>query len=421
MMMFINGLIDFQFNHANDALASFQKQKGWTQSPKESSEKEFSTRRTGNEKSSQYKTGAITIGIIVLLGGLGWGILEWTNSSRSNSLSSLLDFQSTEKEPHPLYRIEVNEKYGFINAAGEIIIEPRFNDATSFSEGLARVRAEFIKVEGGTINEYSFIDTTGDLLLTLPDASYVGEEFSEGVVSILIDDKYGFMNQDGEIVVTPQFDNVMPFSEGLAAVNIGGRCGYIDSDGQFIINPQFAVCFDFSDGLALVIDQEREKILFVDQAGDIKFHSDESVVEAFGFSEGFALIKNDQGAGFIDYNGSYAITPKFESAFPFSEGFAGVKIGGKWGFINEFGDLVIEPQFDWVGTFSEGLAGVEIGGKWGFINAEGKIVINPQFDGVWSYSETLRSSFYQELAKVEIDNKWGYINKEGEIVWWPED
>lgn len=51
-------------------------------------------------------------------------------------------------------------------------------------------------------------------------------------------DKWGYMDKDGNVVINPQFDDAGPFSEGLAAVRIGnddsGQYGYIDKAGKMV-------------------------------------------------------------------------------------------------------------------------------------------------------------------------------------------
>jgi hypothetical protein len=39
--------------------------------------------------------------------------------------------------------------------------------------------------------------------------------------------KYGYINNTGEIVIKPQFDLAYAFSEGLAVVEVNGKEGFI--------------------------------------------------------------------------------------------------------------------------------------------------------------------------------------------------
>ena len=62
---------------------------------------------------------------------------------------------------------------------------------------------------------------------------------SDKLARVVIGDKWGYINQEGEIVINPQFDFASFFSEGLARVVIGGKNGYINQEGEIVINPQF--------------------------------------------------------------------------------------------------------------------------------------------------------------------------------------
>src|SRR5258706_6137309 len=80
------------------------------------------------------------------------------------------------------------------------------------------------------------------------------DSFSEGLAAIRVGAKYGYIDKQGTIVIKPQFDFAGLFSEGLAGAGIGSKVGYIDKQGTFIITPSFAIAnlFSFSEGLAAV-------------------------------------------------------------------------------------------------------------------------------------------------------------------------
>ncbi len=57
--------------------------------------------------------------------------------------------------------------------------------------------------------------------------------FSEGVALVKMDDKYGYINSEGQVVIKQQYDDAgTGFSEGLVHVKIGEKWGYI-SKGSF--------------------------------------------------------------------------------------------------------------------------------------------------------------------------------------------
>ena len=294
------------------------------------------------------------------------------------------------------------------------------------------------------------------------------------LLPIKVDGKYGYINENGEVVIEPKYDYAGEFSRGLADVNIGGKDGYINKEGAIVVEPKYDEACVFYEDIARIKDDG--KYGYINRKGMIVVEPkyDEADYE---FSEGLARIKVDGKYGYIDKRGWIVVEPKYDNAYEFSEGLARIKIGRKYGYINKTGEIVVEPKYDDAYEFSEGLAAVAIkfdldeyderslygdgSGlihipfaeyKWGYINTDGEEVIKPQtrFTAATDFSEGLAAvgryyyygsgdgyidkegnyviepqfenaeSFSEGLAAVEIgeypNNKWGYINKDGEIV-----
>ncbi len=53
------------------------------------------------------------------------------------------------------------------------------------------------------------------------------------------DGKWGFVDEDGKIVIKPQYQEAHSFSNGYAAVKKDNHWGFIDYDNKICINPQF--------------------------------------------------------------------------------------------------------------------------------------------------------------------------------------
>ncbi len=76
--------------------------------------------------------------------------------------------------------------------------------------------------------------------------------FVEGIGRAPADQKFGYINREGEFIIPPGFDIAGPFSHGLACVELDGHCGFIDKSGQFKIASRFESADDFREGLARV-------------------------------------------------------------------------------------------------------------------------------------------------------------------------
>lgn len=356
--------------------------------------------------------------------------------SSCGSMPNPLSRKDTPKLYPIIQRIGGNEKFGYINTTGEVVIQPQFVQAWFFSEGLAVACVEREKC--------GYIDETGKFAIN--PQFQLASRFSEGLAGVVIENKIGYVDKTGKYVINPQFEMTRGpndwqaifsiFSEGLAAVRIAGKYGYIDKAGKIAVNPQFDIGLPFMEGLAGV--KIGEKWGYIDKEGKIVVNP--QFDGAHPFINGLAAAKMGNQWGYIDKTGKIVINPQFDFAAPFaSEGAAVVFLKDKAGFIDKNGKYLVNPQFSippeagreaeilLVAAYlvtpdlgrlsaSEGLALANVGGnavhsmKFGFVDGSGQFVINPQF--------RLAAPFFGELAPVMFDEEvFGWINKEGKIVW----
>jgi len=332
-----------------------------------------------------------------------WAIAGATNlfspgAMSMNPIEQLFKGRSQKKN---LFSFRQNNRVGFIDKSGRVLINPQFDGAFDFYEGRASVK---IGDKWGVINQ------SGTMVVN-PQYDFV-TRFREGLAAIRMKDQNGYIDTSGKIVINPQFKNARPFADGLAAVQVGDKWGFVDQSGKLVINPQFDFADDFAEGLTDV--KIGDSWGFVDKAGKLVINP--QFKQAEKFVDGMAKVQVGDKYGFINKSGQLIINPQFDVAsLQAFEGLITIRIGDKWGFADTTGKIVINPQFEDAGRFSDGLAAVRTGGKWGFINTTGKIVINPQFDGVDSgISED--SGFNNGLIEVSIGDKQGYIDRSSHYV-----
>lgn len=80
-------------------------------------------------------------------------------------------------------------------------------------------------------------------------------------------EKYGYIDRDGNVVIDFQYDDAGYFTDGLATVKQGNEWGYIDEEGNVIIDFKYNQCSSFKDGIAIVLNQEN-KCNFINKDGD---------------------------------------------------------------------------------------------------------------------------------------------------------
>jgi hypothetical protein len=140
--------------------------------------------------------------------------------------------------------------------------------------------------------------------------------------------KVGFMDNTGNVVIEPTYDDVYPFSDGLAPVELHGKWGYVDKTGAVIVPIHYDIGHMFSEGLATV-----------ELGGKWRY---------------------------IDTKGRFAIPVVFDSAMPFCSGVAAVE------------------TFRQIGTTSRGCRSSVYRGKHGMIDHSGHYVWRDADEQTWS-------------------------------------
>ncbi len=260
----------------------------------------------------------------------------------------------------------------------------------------------------------------------------------KGLLWIMVDGKYGFIDANGTVVIKPQYTMYCYFTEGLAIVHTGEfsdlKVRIIDQSGKTVIDPavagpKFIGAGNFHEGLACVVFADKNenhishsaklKYGFINTDGKLVIQANYDQAE--DFSEGLAAIKLSDKWGFINKNGRVVVKPKYDSLRDFSDGLAAVRLEGLWGYIDKQGNTVIAHKYSAARPFENGKAEVGVGGrkpqagnyligeKYGLINKKGEFVIKPLYDLIGSKNSD------GQLA-VSLDGNWGLVDKTGKTV-----
>jgi hypothetical protein len=361
-----------------------------------------------------------------------------TEALAKRGLDDLVPLMDTEKR-RCLAAVMLDGKWGFIDKAGEFVIQPSHAWVGCFFEGRAccstssngDARPVLIQwrfdhgmtaedgerflfrygQEPGVLpsNSLGYMNTAGKTVV--PPQFVCAEPFKDGVARVATKEESGtgFIDVGGRAIGGLEFDGAANFQEGFAIVQVAGRFGAITLQGEYAVQPKFDYVWDFSEGLARVL--VGEKVGFVNGTGELVI--DPVFDAADGFSENMAAVCIERDWGYIDKTGAFAIEPQLWSAGRFRNGKSEVE---SWDserpfWIDTAGNTVatIETGSDDDLQLSEGLTRVQEGDLWGFQDSSGVFVVEPNFHDAGDFSNG--------LARVRSgEGLWGYIDTEGKVV-----
>lgn len=365
----------------------------------------------------------------------------------------------------------VDDLWGFINDTGEVMISPKFEEVSMFSEGLS-----VTAING----KYGYINKTGKVIIDylFEDA----EPFHNNAAIVMKDSLYGLIDKSGDFLIPPGFEELAEANQEIYMAVKNEQSGYVLRSGDSLTSFIFEVANDFKNGYAIV--SEKEKLGLIDSTGKsilsaayedlvfindrfLKAMNDEDLwgivtingdtvlpfdYDAIGeYSDGRALIAKNGKCGFIDearteiipptylYSSLMLTTGKFENGFALlkqkyksilidtagtivkfkgaedygrpSEGFFPVRKNARWGFSDATGKIVIPCKYHSVDPFSGGLAIIRLNKFHGVIDYSGNEVIPAQFDAIFIADKSI-------IVKNDAGN--GLFSRDGALIIPPE-
>ncbi len=214
-------------------------------------------------------------------------------------------------------------------------------------------------------------------------------------------DKWGYINEEGTELISPQFDDASLFSEGLAVVEMNGKFGYIGKSGKIVLPISFTEADPFHNGFALVLVDSLYGV--INRKGEFVIKPEYEDIS--DFVEDVCIVMKNGKSGYFSKSGKQLTEIVFDIANDFHEGYAIVSVNEKFGLINSLGKFVIEPLYDELISISKERMKASNNEKWGVIDLRGNTLAAFIYDDVGEYSD--------RLALAAMNGKYGYINENG--------
>ena len=216
-----------------------------------------------------------------------------------------------------------------------------------------------VKNESGLYDYFSVDDVTKPIN---KESFLYATSFSDEKVALAVKKGKGICIIDEDCNVVAELDNAIisatDFSNGYSAVaNDDNKYGYINKRGEIIIKPSYDSAADFSkDGIAIVakeVNDSVSKFSAIDVKGEVLFSFSSTEYKDYGdFLNGYLPVKKDNDeVVLLDKEGKKHTTlGKWKGFIPlwlgFNDGVIVFKDGDSYGLKNEKGDIVIRAKYD---------------------------------------------------------------------------
>jgi hypothetical protein len=327
-------------------------------------------------------------------------------------------------------------KYGFVNTEDEIIIEKKYDWASSFNEGYAQVE---LNGKRGIINR------SGDIVIPIKYDNVM--PLSDNYFSVEQDNKYGIYNSLNEEIVpivTSYIKKVYSgkYFEVRTSQDENSIC-LINSQGKRLTSCEYIRVDKILPGDFAIMVKQQSTNKYSYKIYDLK--NDNSPLNELSFLESIQLLNPDddrfkymfkvkrysvtETPAVIDYKGKIIIPfNKYRDIHSFSEGVFSVtelKVDNRniiygQGYVDLNGGLITKLIFDKVEKFENGIGKVTFKDKTFFINKNAECVKDcpsekwktyhnvDSFKVKYNPDIAANNKLYENWTKLDLDS-WGEI------------
>lgn len=200
---------------------------------------------------------------------------------------------------------------------------------------------------------------------------------------------------DGSSVQTPDGDKTKLWPAGKKDSKLWG---YMDKSGNLEIAAKYDEVYGFSCGWALV--KEDGEYMFIDKSAKNKHSVDKDELSEYYFYYNYCPFKDGKYVGMWDKNFAVVIPADYDFlGYPTADKLVAFSEDNDddegFGYLDMNGNVAIEPQWYYAEDFVDGMAVVEVkkgkdsdvSYKYGIINTKGDYLIEPQKNYLYSMGE----------------------------------
>ena len=275
---------------------------------------------------------------------------------------------STEPGTEGTIKLIIDQKYGFIDTMNRMLIPPMYDDSENFSNGLSAVKLN---------KKWGMVDKMNNTIIPF-DYSYIAPRFVNNMIWASKDgNEFVLLNSFGGLANSKKFDDVNSFAEGLCPVKLNDKWGVVDTNINIVIQPKFdSLGYSFAQGL--IAAKSGKFWGYVDRTGTWVIPPKYEWYRAF--ANGKSLVAQKGKWGIINSRGETIIPLIYDYIKIISEPYPNiiVEINKKRSLLDGTGrPLISSPSYESIGVESHGIFWARYGsGQFHYFDWRGKKLSN---------------------------------------------
>ncbi len=308
--------------------------------------------------------------------------------------------------------------YGVINTFGQWILQPDHEEILTISDGLFLVRNDEFRqlinakkevvfetyneiiehpmglVEKNAEGKFGFIDPKGSPRLNL-DYDSISNVLNNEYVILIRNGYYSLVNLEGRIIIPDysQFEKILPFTEELVGMQKDGKYGYFNLDEQLRIANQYEMAGVWQDGRGPVMLKGKWGFVDLQERLVIQPYYD----EVSPFVDGVSIARKGDLYGLLDKDGNEVVQFENDMITRLPSGSYLIRKGDKYGLAQTNGRHSLSTIYDFLEELSSGLYHVKRRGKSGVKDDKNVDVIPLSYDNI-SYDPINKLIFAKTLG-----------------------
>ena len=224
--------------------------------------------------------------------------------------------------------------YGLLSPDRKPVLKPEFSTIEVYTSEKVIVASKKLY--------YSLFYLNGNLKVFMNYPFTTFSPYKEGMALVIQKGKYGFIDKDGQLMVSTQYDQARPFSFGMAAVRLGKKWGFVDKRENMPLSPYYDEVKDFNYNCAAVMREG--KWGFINKSG--KEITKAAYDEVYPTRYGNHIIKAKNKYGLVNREGVEAINAIYRDVEDLNESVIKIRPFNKYGLVTLTNKPLTEYIYD---------------------------------------------------------------------------